>query len=122
MEEVFVPIALFSVAPVIVWIVSHFGARKRATIHETLRLAIEKGQELSPEMMEKMSLLTDPVRADLRKGVLFLAIGAAFGFLGWMVGFEEGEAIMPMIGVASFPVFIGLAYLGLWLGSRGKSA
>ena len=35
-----------------------------------------------------------------------------------MVGMEEGEAVKPMIGVASFPVFIGLAYLGLWAAGR----
>lgn len=122
MEDIFVPIALFGMVVGIVWLVSFFNSRKRTTVHETLRHAIDKGQILSDEMMVRLSLANDPVRADLRRGVLFLAFGVAFGFLGVMVGMEEGEAIRPMIGVASFPVFLGLAYLGLWAFSRDRKA
>ena len=119
-EEIFVPISFFAMIIAIVWLISHFNSRKRQVVHETLRLAIDKGQELSPEMMERMSLLNDPIRSDLRRGVLFLAFGAAFGVLGCMIGIEEKEAVYPMIGVAAFPVFIGLAYLGLWAFSGGR--
>ena len=121
-EGIIIPISLFGMIIGIVWLVSFFNSRKRIVVHETLRLAIEKGQELSPEMMERMSLLNDPVRADLRRGVLFLAFGAAFGFMGWMIGLEDNDVIYPMIGVAAFPIFIGLAYFGLWFFSRGRSA
>jgi len=121
MEDVMVPVVLFLTPAVIVWIVSYFNSRKRTTIHETLRHAIDKGQELSPDLLEKMSLVTDPVRADLRRGVLFLAFGAAFGVLGALIGMEESEAIRPMLGVAAFPVFMGIAYIGLWAFGRGKS-
>ena len=123
MEDVIVPIVLFSVLPVCIWLVSLFNYKKRLTAHETVRHAIDAGQVVSPELVEKMSLLVDPVRADLRRGVLFIAFGAAFGVLGLLIGQEEGDAIMPMIGVASFPVFLGLAYLGLWKFGHGpKSA
>ena len=117
-EEIFVPAILFGSIVGIVWLVSFFNSRKRTTVHETLRYAIDKGQVLSDEMMVRLSLANDPVRADLRRGVLFIASGLAFGFLGWMIGMEEGEAIRPMIGVAAFPVFLGLAYLGLWMFGR----
>ena len=117
-EEIIVPIAVFGSIAGIVWLVSHYNFKKRLTLHETVRYAIDKGQDLTGDAMEKLALATDPVRADLRRGVLFLAVGVAFGFLGLMVGMEEGEAVRPMIGVASFPVFIGLAYLGLWAAGR----
>ena len=122
LESVLVPIVLFLSPALIVWIVSHFNARKRNTVHETLRLAIDKGQALSPEMMEKMSLLTDPARADLRRGVLFLAFGAAFAVLAALVGREEADALTPMLGIATFPIFMGIAYIGLWAFSRDKAA
>lgn len=122
MEAILVPAFVFGSIPLTVWIVSFFNTKKRQTIHETLRHAIDKGQELSPEMMEKMSLLNDPVRADLRRGVLFLAFGAALAVLGVIIGQEEAEALTAMLGVATFPVFLGLAYLGLWAFTRGKSA
>jgi hypothetical protein len=121
MEDVMVPIVLFLTPAVIVLIVSFFNARKRLTIHETLRNAIDKGQELSPDLLDKMSMVTDPVRADLRRGVLFLAFGAAFAVLGALLGMEDSEFVRPMIGVATFPIFIGIAYIGLWAFGRGKS-
>ncbi len=120
-EEVIVPIVLFLTPAVIVLIVSYFNARKRLTIHETLRHAIDKGQVLSPELMDRMSMVTDPVRADLRRGVLFLAFGAAFGVLSALIGHQEAEALTPMLGVATFPIFLGIAYIGLWAFGRGKS-
>lgn len=119
-EEIFVPGILFGSIVGIVWLVSHFNYKKRTTVHETLRHAIDQGQSLSDDMMVRLSLANDPVRADLRRGVLFIAAGLAFGFLGWMVGSEESDAIRPMIGVASFPVFLGLAYLGLWVSARNE--
>jgi hypothetical protein len=121
MDEVLVPIVLFLTPAVIVLIVSYFNARKRLTIHETLRHAIDKGQVLSPDLMDRMSMVTDPVRADLRRGVLFLAFGAAFGVLSALIGYEEAEALTPMLGVATFPIFLGIAYIGLWAFGRGKS-
>ncbi|MEX1251418.1 MAG: DUF6249 domain-containing protein [Hyphomonas sp.] len=121
MEDILVPIVVFLTPAVIVLIVSYFNSRKRQTIHETLRHAIDKGQALSPDLLEKMSLVTDPVRADLRRGVLFLAFGAAFAVLGALVGMEEAEAFRPMLGVAAFPIFMGIAYIGLWAFGRGKS-
>ena len=118
--EIIVPTVFFGSIIGVVWLVSYFNSRKRLTIHETLRHAIDKGQELSPDLLEKMSLVTDPVRADLRRGVLFLAFGAAFAVLGTLIGMEESEAITPMLGVATFPIFMGIAYIGLWAFSRGK--
>ena len=117
-EDIIVPIAFFGSIAGIVWLVSHYNFKKRLTLHETVRHSVNKGHDLTGEAMEKLALITDPVRADLRRGVLFMAVGIAFGFLGLMVGIEEGEAVKPMIGVASFPVFIGLAYLGLWAAGR----
>ena len=119
-EEIFVPGILFGSIVGIVWLVSYFNARKRKTVHETLRHAIDQGQVLSDDMMVLLSLANDPVRADLRRGVLFIAAGLAFAFLGTMIGMEEGEAIRPMLGVAAFPVFLGVAYLGLWVSGRNE--
>lgn len=119
-EEIVVPAIIFGSIVGIVWLISYFNSRKRLTIHETLRHAIDKGQELSPDLLEKMSLVTDPVRADLRRGVLFLAFGAAFAVLAAIIGAEEAEALNPMLGVATFPIFLGIAYIGLWAFGRGK--
>ncbi len=119
-EDVLVPVALFGSVVGIVWLISYFNSRKRSTISETMRHALDKGQALSDDMWKYLLLGIDPARADLRRGVLFIAAGLAFAFLATMIGMEEGEAIRPMLGIAAFPVFLGVAYLGLWVSGRNE--
>ncbi|MEM7638065.1 MAG: DUF6249 domain-containing protein [Pseudomonadota bacterium] len=114
MDDILVPIFLFAAIVAIIWLFSHYNYKKRLTAHETLRLAVEKGQEVSPELVERMSYLNDPVKSDLRRGVLLIAFGIAFMVLGAIVPHDEPEAVRGILGVSSFPVVLGLAYLGLW--------
>ena len=114
MDDILVPIFLFAAIVAIIWLFSHYNYKKRLTAHETLRLAVEKGQEVSPELVERMSYLNDPVKSDLRRGVLLIAFGIAFMVLGAIIPHDEPEAVRGILGVSSFPVILGLAYLGLW--------
>ncbi|NNE42501.1 MAG: hypothetical protein HKN14_16460 [Marinicaulis sp.] len=45
----------------------------------------------------------------MRKGIILIAIAAAFAFVGFSV--DEAEAIGPMLGVASFAGLVRLAYV-----------
>ena len=119
--DIIIPVVFFGSIIGVVWLVSFFNGRKRLTVHETIRHALDKGTPLSPELMDRMSMVTDPVRADLRRGVLFLAFGAAFAVLRGVIGMEDSDALTPMLGVATFPIFLGIAYIGLWAFGRGKS-
>ena len=114
MDEIFVPIFLFASIVAIIWLFSHYNFKKRLTAHETLRLAVEKGQEVSPELVERMSYLSDPVKSDLRRGILLIAFGVAFIILGALMPADEPEAMRGVIAISSFPVVLGIAYLGLW--------
>lgn len=114
MEDILVPIFLFGALVVIMWVFSHYNYKKRLTAHETLRLAVEKGQQVSPELVERMSYLNDPVKSDLRRGILLIAFGIAFIILGLLMPTEDPEAVRGVVAISSFPVVLGLAYLGLW--------
>ncbi|MEM7330073.1 MAG: DUF6249 domain-containing protein [Pseudomonadota bacterium] len=114
MDEIFVPIFLFASIVAIIWLFSHYNFKKRLTAHETLRLAVEKGQEVSPELVERMSYLNDPVKSDLRRGILLIAFGIAFIILGAIMPHDDPEAMRGVIAISSFPVVLGFAYLGLW--------
>ena len=119
-----------------IWITSYFKSRERQQLHETLRLAYEKGQTPPPELVEK---LTAGVGAevtrrsatpenDLRRAVVLIAVGTGLiglGLcLGWGIsladpvgGWITGAAIA---GSGAIPGMIGLAYLFLWMGKRGS--
>mgnify|MGYP001797450849 CR=1 FL=1 len=114
MEDVLVPIVFFAAIIGALWLFSHYNYKKRQTAHETVRLAVEKGQEVSPELVEKMSFLSDPVKSDLRRGVLLVAIGVAFVVLGVIMPHDEPEAMRGIVGISSFPIVLGIAYHGLW--------
>ena len=114
MDEIFVPIFLFAAIVAIVWLYSHYNFKKRSTAHETLRRAGEKGQQVSPELVERMSAMSAPVKSALRRGVLLIAFGIAFIVLGMIMPHDEPEAVRGIVAISSFPVILGLAYLGLW--------
>lgn len=115
--EILIPIASFAMIITIIWLFQHFAYRKRSEAFQTLRLAIEKGQPLTPDALDAMARISSPI-ADLRRGIVFVAIAAGFASFALIVGsgaeFRGGaEFTRGLMGVATFPLFIGLAFLGL---------
>lgn len=123
-ESIVIPLGLFAMITVIVWMFQFFAARKRVEAFQTLRLAIEKGQPLTPESLAAMSRIA-PAKADLRRGIIFVSIAAAFAGLAGIIGIgtnsEMQEAVRPILGVGVFPLSIGLAFLGLHFFAGDKS-
>ncbi len=112
MEDLFIPITFFISLAVAVSIGLMFRFRARQEIQTTLRAAIEKGHELTPDLLASLGDAADPKMRDLRRGVVSIAIAIAFLALAFMI--DEDEAIRPLIGVAAFPFMVGLAHLFLW--------
>lgn len=120
--EIVVPLAAFTTVVAIVWAIQHYAAKKRAEAYATVRLAIEKGQEITPDAMEAMTRLAHPL-ADLRRGILLLALTVAIAGFGWLVSMEEDEALGPLLGISLFPACLGLAYIGLhYFANANKSS
>jgi hypothetical protein len=114
--EILIPIAFFASVVLVIWMVQHFAFRKRNEAFKTLRLSIEKGQPLTPEALDAMARISSPI-ADLRRGIVFVAIAAGFASFATIIGTsgerEAYEVMRGLYGVATFPLFIGLAFLGL---------
>ncbi len=134
MDSILVPIALFGMIAAIVIVPQVLRARERARLHETLRIAYEKGQPVPPELIDVLtnqrdlpSTPTDRAQRDLRVGIVWLAIG--LGFVGIGAAFYAGlynvggatETFGTFTAIGAIPIFIGLAFMLLsWLG-RGKA-
>jgi hypothetical protein len=97
-----VPVAFFLAVIGVVALALAHGVRKDRQRHETLRLMIEKGATIPPE------LLTPPVRkrSDLRKGIILVSTGA--GIAAMMALLERSE---PVWGIGLVPALIGVGYL-----------
>ena len=126
-EEILIPLAFFAMIAAIVLAPGWFRSREKTRLHETLRLAYEKGQPVPPEMIEALQMdkgRPAPDR-DLRRGIVLLCVAAAMIVFALMLGQVHEDArhgMWPIVGASAFPGFIGLGYIAFWLASRRKSA
>ena len=114
MEGILVPIALFAMIAVIVVAPRYLKSQERQKMADTLRAAIEKGQPLPQEVVEALASDAKPkpsAQRDLRTGLIWLGVAVGLAAMGVAIGFDEPDATYPMIGVACFPGFIGLAFI-----------
>jgi hypothetical protein len=122
--EVLVPLGLFAMIVAVVALPAYFKTRERTRLHDTLRVAYERGQPVDPaliEMIQRGEKARPTAERDLRVGVVLIAIALAMITLGSVIGYHEDEdAFSIMSGVAAFPGFIGLAFLAFWAAKRGK--
>ena len=123
---ILVPIALFAMIAALVIVPRYFRSIERQKMAETLRAAIEKGQPLPGEVIDAMSndargpgLPPSPQR-DLRTGIIWMGVGVGLAAFGVAVSFEEADALYPLLGIAAFPAFIGLAFIILGVLNRKK--
>ena len=68
--EILIPIALFAMIAAIVIVPRYFKSLERQKMTETVRLAIEKGQPLPPEVIEALTSRSQAVASpsrDLRR-------------------------------------------------------
>ena len=122
MTPILVLLIIFGSITAIIFGPSYLKSREKREMQATVRHAIDKGQALPPELIDAMtrdvaSKLPSRTR-DLRRGVIWLAVGigfAAFSYLsnlGWS-DHDMQEATGAMFGLAAIPVTIGLAFIVL---------
>jgi len=110
-EVLIVAIVFFSIALVFgLWV--YFSFKGRAEKQQTIRLALERGTELSPDFIKQLGEAEPSKDRDLRRGMIWMALGMALAILGVAIG--ERDAMGPMVGSAAFPALIGAAYLIMW--------
>lgn len=116
MSEVLIPITFFLMIAAIVVVPSWLKSRERSELQTTLRAAIDKGQPLPPEVIDAMTKNVKVAAtsiSDMRTGIIWLAVGIGFGVFGFVLGYEQSEAFYPILGIASIPAVIGLAFIAL---------
>jgi len=97
-----VPLGAFFMAIAVVALVGYFKNQERRQRHETIRLALEKGQPLPPELLTPPR----PPRSDLASGIQLSFIGVGLSLFLWLFKPERG-----LWAVGLILVFVGLGKL-----------
>jgi len=113
---ILVPLSPFVMVAAIVIIPAWLKSRERREMQQTVRAAIEKGQPLPPELVEALSKDVRPNRVpsaqrDLRIGVILLSVSIGIALMGSAIGMVEGDALFPIVGAATIPGMIGVAFI-----------
>ena len=120
MVEVIVPMTMFIGLTIVFALFFWFRYRMRNDMQETIRTAIEKGQELSPEIIDRMGSPKPARNADLRKATIWIASALGIATFGIAMAGTDEEVPAIMLGIAAFPFFIGVAYAILWRFARSE--
>ena len=111
-----VPIGLFIVLGLVVVAYYYWNHRNRVSIMDTVQKAIDQGEQLTPELLDRLGAAVNPRMRDLRRGVVFLALGIA-GLLCSLF-FDIADVVNGIRAASVFPLMLGLAFLLVWKMNR----
>ena len=96
------------------------GSRKASPFE---RASLKSGFRLDGALTGARTMpgLPPSPQRDLRTGIIWLGVGIGFAALGLVVSFEEPDALFMCLGLATFPTFIGLAFIALGFLNKSKS-
>jgi len=101
-------LAVFGAPVLIVAVIMYFGFSKTRALHRTVRLMVEKGQEVPAALLNPPPAQRQ--RSDMRRGVLLLMVGVGLMiFFGMVADWDSGVWTLGMI-----PTLIGAGYLLVW--------
>ncbi|MGH8099902.1 MAG: DUF6249 domain-containing protein [Chthoniobacterales bacterium] len=102
-------LSIFGAPVLIVAVILYFGFSKTRMKHRTIRMLVEKGQPIPPELLAPPTP-TVRQRSDMRRGVVLLMVGlGVMVFLGAVNDWEGGAWALGII-----PFLIGAGYLLVW--------
>ena len=116
MVTVLVPIGMFGMICVCVWLGVSQRLKRQRILHDTVQKMIEKGQSIPPELLQPTDMARRP-RSDLRTGLVLVSIG--IGAMLFLVG--VGGAPANAWGLGLIPLLMGFAFLITWKIESGKN-
>jgi hypothetical protein len=102
-------LSIFGAPVLIVAVILYFGFSKTRMKHRTIRMLVEKGQPIPPELLAPPTPAVRQ-RSDMRRGIILGMIGIGIMlFLGAVNDWEDGAWALGII-----PALIGAGYLLVW--------
>lgn len=109
MAEELIPIVMFiSLAAVFIFLF-WFRYKSRVEMQATFRQALEKGQELTPEVIDRLGHPKPSKDKDFRYSIIWLSLAVGLVLIGFAV--PEEDVLRGTLAGAAFPFCIGVAYM-----------
>ena len=111
MENVeWVPIVMFIGMTAVFIALFWFRYKARSDMQSTFRAALDKGQELTPEIIDRLGHPKASKDKDLRLGVIWVAVAIGLTAFGFGLP-DEDDVSRIFLGISALPLMIGIAYL-----------
>lgn len=104
-----IPIVMFIVIGFVVMAYFYWNHKNRLSVMETVQKAIDSGGELNTELLSQLGAAVNPRVRDLRRGIIFLALGIA-GLLCSLF-FPDPEVVNGIRAGSVFPLMLGFGFL-----------
>jgi hypothetical protein len=108
----FIPIVLFIVLGIVVLGYFFWNHKNRITIMKTVQKALDRGDELTPQLLMQLGAAGNPRIRDMRRGIVFLSLGLA-GFMCSLF-FFDADVVSGIRAGSVFPLMLGLGFLLVW--------
>lgn len=105
---IFGTLSLFGTPVLVVAAIMFFSYLKQRSLHRTVRMMVEKGQEVPPALFAPPPVVR--ARSDMRRGVILMMIGV--GVMFFFAAVNEWEGGAWTLGL--IPFLIGAGYLTVW--------
>jgi hypothetical protein len=112
--EEFIPITMFVGLTIVMGLYFWFRYRGRQDMQMTIRQALDKGHELTPELIDRLGHPRASKDKDLRLALIWLALALGLVLCGLAIPDRTGDAVRGTLSGAAFPFAIGVAYLIMW--------
>lgn len=109
MAEELIPIVMFISLALVFIFLFWFRYKSRVEMQATFRQALEKGQELTPEVIDRLGHPKPSKDKDFRYSVIWLSLAVGLVLIGFAV--PEEEVLRGTLAGAAFPFCIGVAYM-----------
>lgn len=106
--EIYIVVAIGSAVVALFLIAQVARLLRNRAFHATLRKAIESGQPLTPELIEKLDRAPEPRAADQRIAFVLIALSLAVIVAAAINGTDE---LRDLTAVSMIPLFVGAALL-----------
>ena len=109
MQDEWIPIIAFITTMIVMVVWLYLKHRNRVEMQQTFRLALDKGNELTPELVKQLGEPEPPRDRDMRRGLIWLSLAVGLALIG--VAVPDPEALRGTLAGAAIPFCIGCAYM-----------